>query len=193
MKLFGSYTSPFVRHCRIAVLETRAECEFVESDSTVSAVRSPTKRLPFLEDGELLLTDSASIIRYLRERAGQPFLPDVRALDRFCLVDTALGAAVNLFVLERDGITPEQSPYLKRERARIDTCLRTLEADAPFVDGAFPVPASAPTDDVVLRLACFLAWTQFRRRLSLDSYPKLSALLARAQKYEPFAVTAPHD
>lgn len=189
MKLFGSYTSPYVRHCRIVLLETGLACEFVKSDAAVSAASSPTKRLPFLQDGELLLTDSAAIVRHLRERAGQPFLPEVSALDRFCLINTALDTAANLFMLEKDGVTPEQSPYLARQRARIETCLQTLEADptTPGTNGA------APGDDVWLRLVCFLDWTQFRKRLSLEPFPALSRVLACARDYEPFAATTPHD
>ena len=37
MKLYGSYTSPFVRHCRIVLLETQQSCEFIETDQTSSA------------------------------------------------------------------------------------------------------------------------------------------------------------
>ena len=30
MKLYGSFTSPFVRHVRIVLLETGLACEFIE-------------------------------------------------------------------------------------------------------------------------------------------------------------------
>ena len=32
MKLFGSYTSPYVRHCRIVLAQNGQDCEFVETD-----------------------------------------------------------------------------------------------------------------------------------------------------------------
>ncbi|RZA06776.1 MAG: hypothetical protein EOO68_04495 [Moraxellaceae bacterium] len=78
MKLYGSYTSPFVRHCRIAILETHGECEFIETDQAVSAAKSPTKRVPFFEDGEIFLTDSNAILKYLREKSGQIYLADMQ-------------------------------------------------------------------------------------------------------------------
>lgn len=47
MELFGSYTSPFVRHCRIALLETKTKFSFTETDFETSAKLSPAKRFPF--------------------------------------------------------------------------------------------------------------------------------------------------
>ena len=88
MQLFGSYTSPYVRHCRIALAETGLRGEFIESDTRTSAERSPSQKLPFLQDGELLLTDSSSILRYLREKAGQSFFPSLRGYDDFCLTNS---------------------------------------------------------------------------------------------------------
>ena len=41
MKLYGSYTSPFVRHVRIALLETQQAFEFIETDQAGSSAQSP--------------------------------------------------------------------------------------------------------------------------------------------------------
>ena len=90
MKLFGSYTSPYVRHCRIVLARNGQDCRFVETDYEQSAELSPARRVPFLYDDKLMLTDSASILRYLREKAGQPFFPDIRDYDLFLLVNTAM-------------------------------------------------------------------------------------------------------
>src|SRR3982751_3928505 len=99
MKLYGSYTSPFVRHCRIAILEGDLICEFVETDQAGSATLSPTKRVPFLEDGEVFLTDSTSILKHLREKSGENYLSSTRELNEFCMINTALDATVNIFFL----------------------------------------------------------------------------------------------
>ena len=37
MELFGSYTSPYVRHCRIALLETDTKFSLTETDYDTSA------------------------------------------------------------------------------------------------------------------------------------------------------------
>lgn len=183
MQLFGSYTSPYVRHCRIALLETDLACEFVESDARTSAERSPTQKLPFLQDGEQLLTDSCSILRYIREKANQPFFPSLRDYDDFCLTNTLMDSAANLFVLEKDGITPEQSPYLERQRRRIDTSLDALSQR--------PLTQNAPYSDFELRLGCVLGWARFRDRFSFTQYPALAEFYENLGQYAPFAQTTP--
>ncbi len=185
MQLFGSYTSPFVRHCRIALLETGLACDFVKSDLAVSAAKSPTQKVPFLVDGDLVLTDSSAILRHLREKAARPFLPSIVDYDRYLLINTALDAGANLFLLAKDGITPDQSAYLQRQRRRIDTCLAVLEP--------LPWPDRAPYDDVDLRLGCFMDWCLFREQRTFETAPRLSAFLQGLRGYAPFAETAPHD
>lgn len=181
MQLFGSYTSPFVRHIRIVLARTGIDCEFVETDYDQSAEQSPACRVPFLRDGARMLTDSLSILRHLRERAGEAFFSDLDEFDRFLLVDTALDACVNVFLLERDGVGPQQVPYLKRQSLRIRQCLQALEET---VDGA-----SSPSldGDFALRLGCFLSWALFRERLSLEEFPRL---LEFQQHFEADALIA---
>ena len=75
MKLYGNSPSPFVRHCRIALLESGLDFEFIHDiDYQMSKKLSPTQKIPFLEYGEAgatkMLTDSTSILRYVREQAG---------------------------------------------------------------------------------------------------------------------------
>ncbi len=184
MKLYGSYTSPFVRHCRIALAECNLAFEFVTIDYEQSARLSPTRKVPLIEDGELTLTDSTSILRHIRERGGQPFFPSLADFDLYLMADTALDSAVNLFLLEKDGVTPEKSPYLKRQSERITGILAALDSAA----AAAPNPLYS---DGQLRLGCFLGWALFRQRLTLDGYPHLTALLAALDRYPPFAATHP--
>ncbi|MDT8409520.1 MAG: glutathione S-transferase [Wenzhouxiangellaceae bacterium] len=184
MQLFGSYTSPYVRHCRIVLAQTGLQCDFVETDYSQSAEQSPAMRVPFLRDGDLLLTDSASIVRTFREKAGQAFCADIRDYDLFLLVNTAMDSTVNLFLLERDGLTPANSPYLERQRQRIDATLVHL-------DGQIDATAVDLTSDGVLRLGCFLSWALFRERISLERHCSLSALLDRLDTDPGFAQTHP--
>lgn len=192
MKLYGSYTSPFVRHCRIALLEGQAqgtlECEFIETDIVSSGKLSPTKKVPFLTDStdskEIELTDSASILMYLRQQSDQLFFKDATDFNLFCNVNTVLDAAVNLFFLEsKDNILPTKGSYLERHHERIVSALTHFnecqyQSFAPFTDGE-------------LRLACFLDWGIFRNRISLEGLENLQALLSAAREYDIFAQTAP--
>ena len=183
MKLYGSYTSPFVRHCRIALLETGLACEFIETDQASSATQSPTQRVPFLEDGELFLTDSSSILKHIREKAGATFLSSTSELDKFAMVNTALDATVNLFFLARDGVDLQAYEYTRRQAARVESSLEELNA--------LTLPVQAPYTDVSLRLACYLYWGLFRKRINIDAHENLQQFLTGISKYPPFADTAP--
>lgn len=187
MRLFGSLTSPYVRHCRIALAQAQIEHELVPVDYDASARLSPTQRVPFLEDGELRLTDSASILRHIRECQGQAFLPSIEDFDFFLLACTALDTTVNLFLLERDGIRPEAGAYLQRQVERIASSLDELELRTQ----AHPDRSQPLASDALLRLGCFLGWALFRQRLTLDKHPALRALLDRCEQQAFFIQTRP--
>lgn len=183
MQLFGFYTSPYVRHVRIALLQTQTPCEFVETDGKSSATKSPTMKVPFLHDGAIKLTDSTSILRYIREQAGEPFLPNLLSLDLYCLVNTLMDSAINLFRLESSGLDTQDNPYFDRQRARIESGLDHLEA--------LQVLPNALDLDAKLRLECFLTWGIFRNRFSLDNRPHLQGIVAAANNDSLFTQTRP--
>ena len=142
--------------------------------------------MPFLYDDKLMLTDSASILRYLREKAAQAFFPDIRDYDLFLLVNTAMDSTVNLFLLERDGITPADCGYLVRQRGRVEDTLAYLDRHLGNQD--------APLDhasDGMLRLGCFLSWALFRKRISLDDHPALAEFQRRFESDPAIAATHP--
>lgn len=183
MKLYGSYTSPFVRHVRIVLLETGLPCEFIETDQTGSSAKSPTQRVPFLEDGDIFLTDSTSIIKYLRERVGQAYCKTAKELDDICLVSTVMDATVNLFFIKRDGVDVSAIPYLQRQAARVGSTLAELNNLA--------LPMAAPYNDAQLRLACFIGWAKLRQQVDFSVYPNLENFHAAALSYHHFEATQP--
>lgn len=183
MKLYGSYTSPFVRHVRIVLLETNQDCEFIETDQAGSTAKSPTQRVPFLEDGDVFLTDSASITKYLREKAGQDYCKTAKELDDVCLVNTLMDATVNLFFIKRDGVDISGIPYLQRQAARIQSTLTELNQQ--------PWPTSAPYNDAQIRLACFIGWAKLRKQIDFSLYPNLDAFFASANQHPHFQATQP--
>jgi glutathione S-transferase len=187
MELYGSYTSPFARHCRIALLESGLAFTFVETDAAGSARLSPTQKVPFLKYKEAgvdsLLTDSSAILKLIREKSGQVFFKDVQAFNSYCTANTLLDTAINLFYLEKENLTPQTSTYLARQQSRMETGLAELNklnfAKAP------------PFNDSELRIACFLDWALFRKRLTLDAYPNLATFIQNIRQYPHFASTAP--
>lgn len=194
MKLYGSYTSPYVRHCRISLLETKLPFDFVEVDATDAENPSPTRKVPYFEDGDVHLSESSSILRFVREKAGGSFLPQVSDLDVYAMSSTLMDAAINVFYFEKfDKMLPESSVYLTRQKARVERGL--LELDRLALPGTLPKAlaggATETLSDAHLRIACFLGWGLFRQRFSLESYPNLLAFFRACDSYEPFAATAP--
>jgi len=191
MELYGSYTSPFVRHIRIALLETSLSCDFVETGPADSAKLSPTQKVPFLKypvnGQQKMLTDSSAILKYIREKSGATFFNDIHntleAYNAFCTVNTMLDTAINLFYLERDGVTAQHSAYLARQQSRLKTGLAELEK--------LSLARQAPYNDAELRIACFLDWALFRNRIALDGFPNLQTFLDGIRKYPHFAATVP--
>jgi len=178
--LYGSQTSPFVRHCRIAMLEQEMPFELVETDYARSAELSPAMRVPFFTDGPLLLTDSLAILHEVRMRARRSVFTDSRQVDFFCLSDTVLDAGINLFLLARDGLGPDQSPYLSRQAQRVEKGFKALEErlDSQCWEG-----------DASWRLACLLGWFSFRKRFDFSSLPALSAF-HRTMESHPLMVAS---
>lgn len=183
MKLYGSYTSPFVRHCRIALLQSGFDFDFIEADYAVSAEKSPTSKVPFFVDDDLTLTDSSSILKYVREKAEQNFLPDIQDYEMFCMTNTLLDSAINLFLLENDGVTPDQVGYLARQKERVNSGL--VELNRRFD------PAEGIAKDSALRCACFIDWALFRKRIDIGGCENLAGLLAVANEEKEFVATAP--
>lgn len=191
MELYGSYTSPFVRHCRIAILEGGLPCRFVETDAAGSARLSPMQKVPFLKyhegSTEKQLTDSSAILKLIREQSGAGFFNDHRNnlqdFNNYCTANTLIDTAINLFYLDKDGLTPKQSAYLTRQQSRMKTGLAELEK--------LSFAVSFPYSDGELRIACFLDWALFRQRIDLINYPNLSDFVKNIREYPPFLATAP--
>ncbi len=183
MILYGSYTSPFVRHCRIELLSAELDFDFVDTDYAASDVGSPTKRVPYLHDGDTQLTDSSSILMHLRQKQDLTFISDAAEMDHYMLAGTGLDTAINLFLLEREGQTPANNDYLARQSARVETTLSALNK--------YDYESSSSLNTAETRTACLLAWGLYRSRFAIDGLDSLSALLERANQWQPFIDTAP--
>lgn len=183
IQLFGSLTSPYVRHCRVALDQSKLDYFLEPTDQARSAALSPAKRVPFLRDGELQLTDSSVILQHIRSLAGGRFLPGLEEAQLYFLANALGESAINLMYMEQDGITPETSVYLGRQRSRVASTLEALNA----VDLAFQ---DTPHDGH-LRLAVILAWGRYRKRFDLAAHGNLLAFLGRMDALPEFAATAP--
>lgn len=183
MILYGSYTSPFVRHCRIELITSGLDYEFVETDYAASDTGSPTKRVPYLEDSGRKLTDSSSILLHLKNKQGKGFIDTPENMELFAMAGTALDTAINLFLLEKEGQTPENNAYLARQQARVESSLVALDAH--------DLSMAAPYSIAEIRLGCLLDWGLYRQRFSIEQAANLSAFLDAIRSWGPFAETAP--
>lgn len=182
MKLYGIVTSPFVRHCRIALIQADLDWEFITGDMVELAGRSPVHKIPYLVTGDRVLTDSCSILKFARESAGLEFFPDVDDYDLFCTTNTIADSVVNLFLMERDGLTPENTPYLGRQARRVLSGLSALNDRVGS--------EKYELTDGILRLACFLGWALFRYRVDISSHPNLQSVVKYANEDPVFVSTA---
>ena len=208
MKLYGHDTSPYVRRVRILLAEKGLPFErdadsWTKADAVVLKL-NPMLRVPALVDGEQALLDSKVIAGYLCERYPQappaaPFghppmqatlgHPEHRWDDENTLlaIDAAVDSAINLFLLELDGITGAGSPYLMRQRERMRSCMTwvdgKLAGGATFHQGVF-----APLD---IALVCALQWFEFRGRYPVQDHPNLVRFLTAHQHRPSVAATHP--
>lgn len=189
MILYGNSISPYVRHCQIVLDVSGINYKLVDNDMSASAVGSPMQRIPYLHDGELELYDSTSILHYLREQSGQRFLPSHTDTEYFALATTVLDTLMNLLLLERSGFTDTDNTFITRQLARVQTGLTAIENTPELLD--VNDQDDIDKDDARLRLACLLDWAIFRKRLSLEMYPKQQQFLSTMRTWQPFADTAP--
>lgn len=197
LKLYGHDTSPYVRRIRVLLAEKglpfqRDPASWSAPDSAAMQL-NPLQRVPVLADeapgGTTGLFDSKLIAAYLFDRYPQVapapsgmltlqatlFHPEHRYEDEnlLLILDGAVDSAINVFLLELDGIPRAQSPYIKRQVDRIDRCLRHIDAR---LAGRTTIHAGA-FGFVDLALACHLDWLVFRDRYPVRTLPNLAAFL----------------
>jgi glutathione S-transferase len=183
IELFGSTTSPFVRHCRIAFKQTEQAFNLQLVDYATSGKNSPMKKVPYLKDDALTLTDSSSIIMHIRQKSGAVFPCSVEDFELYTMANTVADTAINLFLLEKDGVTRKQSAYMARQHDRLASGFQALNDAAD---------TNNPLDtDGQIRVACLVDWILFRERYDLSPYHKLTAMLAKASKDPIFMATDP--
>jgi glutathione S-transferase len=205
MKLYCSHNSPYARKVRVVLAELGIAYEPILTDVNHLppdyARANPNLRIPCLLDGERTLFESNVIVDYLLGRGSAPAGPPpplARTMTRpshdleerlvLATIDTLLDSGLNLFVLSRDGIRPEQSGTLRRELRRMQAELDWLETRVTpqgFVPGVFSI------QDLNLTIA--LLWLDFRQPLPWrgQGRPRLEALVERYRERPSLLATQP--
>lgn len=213
LKLYGHDTSPYVRRIRVLLAElglpfVRDSRSWTVADADVLKL-NPALRVPALEapreDGTTqLLLDSRIIAAFLYAQPGRfpstasgaqvpiassLFLETSRWDDENALsiLDAAQDSLINLFVLELDGITKAQSPYLQRQYARAESCLRWLDDRLGTCD-TFHAGSFGYLD---IALSCSLDWMLFRDRYPVQQHANLARAIERQAQRPSLLQTHP--
>src|SRR5207253_7605419 len=200
VKLIASPTSPYARKVRIALVEKRIDCEFVEdspwSPETKATLHNPLGKVPVLvlDDGTSLY-DSRVIVEYLdtvspvSRLIPEPSRQRIAVKRWEALADGICDAAVAI-VLETKRPAKEQSAEsLARQQQKIDRGLADLASelgDRPWCSGDAYTLADIAT-------GCALAYLDLRHP-AIDwrgEYPSLLKLAEKLAKRQSFQDTVP--
>ncbi|WP_218354645.1 glutathione S-transferase family protein [Alteromonas lipotrueiana] len=172
MKLYGSTTSPYVR--RIRILLSQIPHEFVELDiyqgqgRQILADKSPTLKVPCLEDDGQILYDSRVIYRYLEEKYKYSALT-WNEENQLTLVDAVNDSFVSLFLMQRSKISADpDSLFVRVQKERITASLNelnTLVEKGEFANWHYPA----------ICLYCLIDWIELRELHRLKGLEHLKA------------------
>ena len=193
MKLWFSEGSPFARKVRIVLAEKALEYEkdLFNGIRPIDAHRKlhPGLAIPVLQDRGLTLFESNLVVAYLLETYPQnapdsPQPPLIATMTRpsshwedaktLSVLETLTSTIVNLKLMRDDGATSDTLPYLKRQEARVESCLDWLEDRATlqgFAPGWFSI--------MDVNLICAVSYAHKRNVLrELGGRPRLKSTLA---------------
>ena len=179
MQLFGSVTSPYVRRIRIWALENNCDLEFINldifsaQDRPTMVSKNPARKIPILVDGNLTLSDSNSILRYLLEKTAQPKLtwPQEHLLTTINACNDSL---VEMLLCQRSGFdTQSDALFFNLQNERIVETLHFLNDH--LTDDEFK-----GCEYLNISLYCLLNWICFRELTDISQH---SALVAFYEQY----------
>ena len=180
MRLYGTYTSPFVRRVRIVAMELGEPVDLVQAhtpagDAELRAI-TPLWKVPVAVFHGETLFDSRVICEQLVATRGSGALRPTSPADRnvITVADDAADSAINWFYLvRRDGGDPAQ-PYLVKQMARVESALEWLAAR---LQGASFDPAGE-LGFAEISLLTTLEWMAYRNVHPVREHPVLGAFMA---------------
>lgn len=178
MKLYGTYTSPFVRRVRAVALELGVEVQLVDvsqpdGQELLRAV-SPIAKVPVAEIDGAVWFDSHAIVGELLAGRGRGTLRvppsfDARESNFMVAVDGALEPAIRQFYFKRDKVPIDGLPYMEKERERVRATMTWLERQvhAPWCTRAHGFGLAE------LWLITALDWMAYRDAYPVGDHPRL--------------------
>ena len=179
MQLVSTVASPYARRIRIWALENNCDLElitldiFSEQDRPSMISKNPARKIPILIDGDLTLSDSNSILRYLLEKTAQPKLtwPQENLLTTINACNDSL---VEMVLCKRSGFdTHSDKLFFNLQNERIAETLSYLNTH--LTDDEFK-----SCESLNISLYCLLDWICFRE---LTDFSQYSALVSFHKHY----------
>ncbi len=202
MQLIGSFTSPYARKVRVALIEKNLPHEFVNdppwnADSCVPA-HNPLGKVPVLltDDGSALF-DSNILIDYIDQLSATPAL---LPLDRkaalqvnqlIVLADGIADAGIAILLEGRRPLDKQYAAWVERQQSKIERGLAALETH--LRDKTWLYDEAFGAADIAA--GCMLFWLDFRMG-HIDWRSQHAALRAYAERLATrpsFQQTIPHD
>ncbi|WMS91472.1 MULTISPECIES: glutathione S-transferase family protein [Pseudoalteromonas] len=174
MQLIGSVPSPYVRRIRIWAQQNNCKLELVsldifsEQDRPTMASKNPAQKIPILVDGDLTLSDSNSILRYLLEKTGQPKLtwPQEHLLTTINACNDSL---VEMLLCERSGFD------IKSDKLFFNLQNERIEQTLSFLNTHLSDEEFKSCEYLNISLYCLLDWICFRELTDFSQYSELVA------------------
>ena len=174
MQLIGSVPSPYVRRIRIWALQNNCNIELISldifsaQDRPKMANKNPARKIPILIDGDLTLSDSNSIIRYLLEKTGKSKLnwPQEHLLTTINACNDSL---VEMLLCKRSGLdTQSDALFFNLQNERIEQTLS-------FLNNHLNDEQFKSCEYLNISLYCLLDWICFRELTDFSQYSELVA------------------
>ena len=176
MKLYGSFTSPYVRRLRILLGEQ--DYEFIDAPTSTPEGRAilsqvnPTMKIPMFEDKGEVLCDSGLIAQYLHDKLDIPAL-SYHDLNIIKIIDAITDSYIQLFLLSRSGFdTSESKMYFNLQRERIERSFTFLENS--ITTGMI---TSSNWNYMTISLVTSIEWLMVRQLHDFSDYQQLVLLL----------------
>lgn len=180
--LIGSQRSPFVRICRMLMIQNGIDFHFQvlnfvdnKKDAEALSKETPINRVPILIDGDQKVFDSRVIVNHLTKKHGlRPLTLDEENI--VSSIYSCMDTGVTLFLLKKDGFdTNAPGFFLSRQRERIPRNLEYLTPWTHRLDSSRPGDWNYPS----MSLFSFLYWAEARELLKLKDYPEMAAFMER--------------
>jgi len=188
MKLFGSLSSPYVRRLRLLLVNQPYEfisLNIFETAGRETLIRlNPTRKVPMLQDGELVVFDSGVIFRYLCQKFDLPALSWADE-NRLTMINAVNDSLVEILLCQRSGLdTQSDKLFFNLQHERVQGTLQVLEQQASagqFVDW----------DYLAISLFCLLDWAEFRSLVDLKAFPALRQFVEQTRDRPAVSETDP--